>query len=155
MRPPLAGKRESARRLAEELRRRLEPVARILPVRLPGPASASDRSAAAGDEHGGAAAGVDEHRRAAAGVDEHGAAAATDDVPGAAATVADAPASRPLAEPDAAAEPTPAADTPTPFPSDAATSPPAPADGPDLAARLDAARARLRETITPPGDRED
>lgn len=36
MRPPLAGKRAAARRLAEQVRRRLEPVERVLPVRLPG-----------------------------------------------------------------------------------------------------------------------
>lgn len=36
MRPPLAGRRAAARRLAEEVRRRLEPVERVLPVKLPG-----------------------------------------------------------------------------------------------------------------------
>jgi hypothetical protein len=36
MRPPLAGKRSAARRLAEDVRRRLEPVERVLPVKLPG-----------------------------------------------------------------------------------------------------------------------
>ena len=36
MRPPLAGRRATARRLAEEVRRRLEPVERVLPVKLPG-----------------------------------------------------------------------------------------------------------------------
>ena len=36
MRAPLAGKREAARRLAEEMRRRLEPLERAVPIRLPG-----------------------------------------------------------------------------------------------------------------------
>jgi hypothetical protein len=36
MRPPLPGKRATALRLAGEIRRRLEPVERRLPVRLPG-----------------------------------------------------------------------------------------------------------------------
>ena len=36
MRPPLAGKRAAARRLAGDLRRRLEPAERLLPVKLPG-----------------------------------------------------------------------------------------------------------------------
>jgi hypothetical protein len=76
MRPPPAGKRGVALRLAGEVRRRLEPVERRLPVHLPG--------------FGGASA-----------------------------------------------EPEPAALTPT---SD------------DAAARIDAARERLRATIEPPAD---
>jgi hypothetical protein len=41
MRPPLAGRRAAARRLAEQVRRRLEPVERILPVkRAPMPTAA-------------------------------------------------------------------------------------------------------------------
>ena len=36
MRPPLAGRRAAARRLAAQVRERLEPVERVLPVRLPG-----------------------------------------------------------------------------------------------------------------------
>ncbi|CAA9498289.1 MAG: hypothetical protein AVDCRST_MAG67-1685 [uncultured Solirubrobacteraceae bacterium] len=36
MRPPLAGKRAAARRLGAQVRRRLEPVQRVLPVRRPG-----------------------------------------------------------------------------------------------------------------------
>jgi hypothetical protein len=54
MRPPLAGKRAAARRLAEEVRRRLEPVERVLPVRLPGGGRAVDGAAvdAAGERCG-------------------------------------------------------------------------------------------------------
>ncbi len=37
MRPPLAGKRAAARRLAEEVRRRLLPVERVLALRAAGP----------------------------------------------------------------------------------------------------------------------
>lgn len=85
MRPPLAGKRAAARRLAEEVRRRLEPVERVLPVRLPG--FGQDSSAVA---------------PAAAG---------------------EAPASSPSPE--------------------------------DAAARIDAARERLRATIEPPAERDD
>lgn len=88
MRPPLAGKRAAARRLADEVRRRLEPVERALPVKLPG------RASAATDAGGGAG------RR-------------------------DAPAGR--------AAPT--------------------AD--ETAARIDAARARLRATIEPPPEDGD
>lgn len=84
MRPPLAGKRSAARRLAGQLRRRLEPVERVLPVKLPG--------FDGGGEH----------------------VAAT------------------LAAPDPARAPVPA-----PSPEDAA-------------ARIDAARERLRATIEPP-----
>ena len=90
MRPPLAGRRAAARRLAEEVRRRLEPVERLLPVRLPG------------------------------------------------------------FEPEARPSP------------DAASvgAPPSPASSPshspeDVAARIDAARERLRATIEPPADRDD
>ena len=36
MRPPLAGRRAAARRLAAQVRERLEPVERVLPVKLPG-----------------------------------------------------------------------------------------------------------------------
>jgi hypothetical protein len=36
VRAPLAGKREAVRRLAVEVRRRLEPLERVVPVRLPG-----------------------------------------------------------------------------------------------------------------------
>lgn len=81
MRPPLAGKRSAARRLAGELRRRLEPIERLLPVTLPGAGSASEPAGERG--------------------------------PGRAA--------------------------------------PAPEDA---AARIDAARARLRATIEPPADAE-
>ena len=76
MRPPLPGKRAVALRLAGEVRRRLEPVERRLPVHLPG--------------FGGAPA-----------------------------------------------QPEPAALTPVPE---------------DAAARIDAARERLRATIEPPAD---
>ena len=82
MRPPLAGKRAAARRLAEEVRRRLEPVERVLPVRLPGFAQVASRDAAA------------------------------------------------------------ASPSPSPSPE-------------DVAARIDAARERLRATIEPPADPED
>lgn len=84
MRPPLAGKRAAARRLAEQVRRRLEPVERVLPVKLPGAGSAGASSSGA----------VRERAR--------------------------------------------------------------PAPGPeDAAARIDAARRRLRATIEPPAERED
>ena len=79
MRPPLAGKRAAARRLADEVRRRLEPVERALPVRLPGFAPGTDD--------------------------------------------------------DSATAPPPATPAPTPE---------------ETAARIDAARARLRATIEPP-----
>lgn len=81
MRPPLAGKRAAARRLATQVRRRLEPVERVLPVRLPG------------------------------------------------------------FEDAAAPSPSPAPDRGAPAPQDAA-------------ARIDAARERLRATIEPPDDRD-
>ena len=87
MRPPLAGKRAAARRLAEQVRRRLEPVERVLPVKLPGGA--------------GRAGGSSSH-----------------------------------------AGPERAARAPGPAPEDAA-------------ARIDAARRRLRATIEPPAERED
>ena len=79
MRPPLAGKRAAARRLTEDLRRRLGPIERLVPVRLPG----APRS-------GGG--------------------------------------------------------PPAPAPA------PAPTDAEDAAARIDAARARLRASIDPPAD---
>jgi hypothetical protein len=85
MRPPLAGKRAAALRLAGAVRRRLEPVERVLPVRLPG-FGATEQPAL------------------------------------------------PESERDAAA---------------AQPAPPTPAD---VAARIDAARERLRATIDPPGD---
>lgn len=49
MRPPLAGKRAAARRLAAQMRRRLEPVQRVLPVSLrePTPEQAAARIDAA------------------------------------------------------------------------------------------------------------
>ena len=81
MRPPLAGRREAARRLAGEVRRLLGPVERVLPVRLPG--------------FGGA-----------------------DDAP----------------------QPEPRSPSPSPE---------------EAAARIDAARARLRATIEPPADERD
>ena len=52
MRPPLAGKRAAARRLAQDVRRRLEPVERMLPVRLPG-AGDPPQSPRAGGDRGG------------------------------------------------------------------------------------------------------
>ena len=82
MRPPLAGKRAAARRLAEQVRRRLEPVERVLPVKLPG-----------------------------------------------------APTGLPGAEERTRAAPAPAPE--------------------DAAARIDAARRRLRATIEPPAEGED
>lgn len=85
MRRPPAGKRAAALRLAGEVRRRLEPVERLLPVRLPG-FGATEQPALAERER-------------------------------------DAAAARP-------ASPTPE----------------------EAAARLDAARERLRATIDPPGD---
>jgi len=56
MRPPLAGRRAVALRLAGELRRRLEPVERVLPVRLPGFGTAEEPPVA-GTERGAAASG--------------------------------------------------------------------------------------------------
>lgn len=44
MRPPPAGRWAAARRLAEQVRRRLEPVERMLPVKLPGAAGAPEVS---------------------------------------------------------------------------------------------------------------
>ena len=82
MRPPLAGKRAAARRLAEEVRRRLEPVERVLPVRLPGFGQDAPQASAA--------------------------------------TAGEAPSRSPSPE--------------------------------DVAARIDAARERLRATIEPPAD---
>ncbi len=85
MRPPLAGKRAAARRLAEQVRRRLEPVERVLPVRLPGFEAGGERAQAA-------------------------------------------------------------------VPDERAAAPPAPEDA---AARIDAARERLRATIEPPAAEPD
>lgn len=45
MRPPLAGRRAAARRLAAQVRLRLEPVERVLPVKLPGFADAQQQPA--------------------------------------------------------------------------------------------------------------
>ena len=80
-------RRAAARRLAEEVRRRLEPVERVLPVRLPGGERAVDGAAV------------------------------------------DAPGERSLEREDPSAE--------------------------DAAARIDAARERLRATIEPPADPGD
>lgn len=52
MRPPLAGKGAAVRRLAEQVRRRLEPVERVLPVKLPGFEGAGERAEAAMPEPG-------------------------------------------------------------------------------------------------------
>jgi hypothetical protein len=55
MRPPLAGKRAAALRLAGEVRRRLEPVERVLPVRLPGFGAGQQPALAKGEREAAAA----------------------------------------------------------------------------------------------------
>jgi hypothetical protein len=59
MRPPLAGKREAARRLAERARGRLGPLERVLPAKQPGPDGARERVVVAPED---AAARIDAAR---------------------------------------------------------------------------------------------
>ena len=119
MRPPLAGRRHAARRLGAELRRRLAPVERALPVKLPwvGSGRAAVTSGVPPEPHE-----RDREREPASQ---------------AAAASTPPPASGPTPTTPAASAP-PAGREPTP---------PAPADA---AARIDAARERLRATIEPP-----
>lgn len=127
MRPPLAGRRAAARRLAEQVRRRLEPVERLLPITLPGfEAGTSTRNGedppAVATEPAAAVAPADDAaaRRSASTADDDAAARRS------AATADDDVAARRSA---AAAD--------------------------DAAARIDAARARLRSEIEPPEDSDD
>ncbi len=134
MRPPLAGKRAAARRVAEEVRRRLEPVERVLPVRLPqfvpGERPREDAAPAPADDE------VAPADAAAADARE----APLDDARG------DARETAPRA---ARAD---ARDPPAPGVPGATNDPQRTADAAEAAARIDAARERLRASIESPAE---